>query len=96
MPHSQFERLVVEYNVSDGCTYGYAITLPILYESPEAFLVDFDTELTKAYARYAGERTFNLGGQNFNADDFRGDNASEIPEVMTLSEWFASVQSKSA
>jgi len=35
-------RLVVQYSVGDGCSWYAEITVPVVYESAEAFLVDFE------------------------------------------------------
>lgn len=46
------ERLVITYTVSDGCTYDYQVVVPVVYESPEAFIVGFEKACKDARAEY--------------------------------------------
>ena len=92
-------RLIVSYQVTDGCTYSADIVVPVVYESAEAFLVDFENAVKSAKEKYA---SFSLGGQEFDSYRFveisfdRGSKKEEIylPDVYTVDEWFATINLK--
>jgi hypothetical protein len=84
-------RLVVQYSVGDGYTWHAENTVPVVYESAEAFLADFE-EIVKPYMdknllRF-DKRKFVLGGQQFDCSDFFYEGQYQAPEVMTVDEWF--------
>ncbi len=88
-------RLVVQYSVGDGCSWYAENTVPVVYESAEAFLVDFE-EIVKPYmdknsSWYYNKREFVLGGQQFDCSDFFFEGRYYAPEVMTVDEWFDEV-----
>jgi hypothetical protein len=88
-------RLVVQYSVGDGCSWYAENTVPVVYESAEAFLVDFE-EIVKPYmdknsSRYYAKREFVLGGQQFDCSDFFFEGKYQAPDVMTVDEWFDEV-----
>ena len=85
-------RLVVQYSVGDGCSWYAENTIPVVYDSAEAFLVDFE-EIVKPYmdknsSRYYAKREFVLGGQQFDCSDFFFEKQYQQPDVMTVDEWF--------
>lgn len=46
------ERLVITYQVSDGCTYSCDVVVLVVYDSPEAFIVGFEKACRDARAEY--------------------------------------------
>jgi hypothetical protein len=93
------ERFVIEYTVSDECTYSCTVTLPIEYKSAEDLIVDFEAAATKAMNLNYFDREFVLGGITFNAGDFFEQDVSSGseqpkstyfgPTILTIDEWFA-------
>lgn len=84
-------RLVIEYTVSDGCTYSATNTLPIEYESAEAALIDFESMATElmAKSRETGDfSNLHFGGQEFVVYDFYEDGKFYAPTILTVDEWF--------
>lgn len=77
-------RLVIEYIVSDDCTYWSTNTHPVIYESAEAFIVDFE----EACRKHLNDMNFSFAGETFCADDFIKNNQFEPPNIMTVDEWF--------
>ena len=106
-------RLVIRYTVSDGCTLSCTETIPIEYESTEAFYIDFEQKLLeyktkrlkfleerKKYWSFKTELPnvvdfvaypeFDLGGHTFLASRFVSDDGEiDMPEILTVDEWFA-------
>jgi hypothetical protein len=86
-------RLVIQYTTGDGYTWHAQNTVPVVYESAEAFLVDFE-EIVKAKFASHDWRTstfeFELGGQKFDYTDFIQEGEYYAPEIMTIDEWFKS------
>lgn len=80
-------RLVIEYVVSDGCTYGFDQVVPVEYESAEAFAVEFE-EACKAAKAHKYEWQFEFAGRQWNYDNFFEKDVYYAPEVMTVDEWF--------
>ena len=77
-------KLVVRYNVSDGCTFSCDITQPIEYDSAEALIVAFEEAIKE------GIQEFEIGKHTFNACDFICESGSySLPDIYTLEEWFA-------
>jgi hypothetical protein len=89
-------RLIIKYTVGNGCSWHCDITVPVVYASAEAFLVDFEDVVFERHAITAdptggwGESEFSLGGQAFDWTDFFIDEQYHAPEVMTIDEWFKS------
>ncbi|MBC8737008.1 hypothetical protein F6X40_09325 [Paraburkholderia sp. UCT31] len=81
-------RLVVDYGVTDGCTYHCRVTVPVLYKSAEDFVVDFEAWCQAN--RTAHELKF--AGVSFNPDNFFEEGVYYGPDVMTVDEWFASAE----
>lgn len=86
-------RLVVEYSIGDGCTYHCITTVPVEYESAEAFIVDLEQNCREMRSRSGWNRVaIELGGQKFDADDFFPDISQDDkfypPDIFTVDEWF--------
>lgn len=83
-------RLVVRVNYTDDCTYNFTETFPVVYESPEAFIVDFEKEARKAILekKWPAFKDFDLGGQNWDATDFFCGAKFKAPDILTIDEWF--------
>jgi hypothetical protein len=88
-------RLVIVYTVGDGCTWWAQCTYPIVYESAEAFLVDFEEIVMARWAKHVymrpGNYDFELGGQKFDYTEFFFEGKYYPPAIMTIDEWFKSV-----
>lgn len=82
------QRLVVEYTVGDGCTYSSQNTVPVLYESGEAFLVNFE-EWCKKNKDASGLNGPEFAGQEFFPYNFFENDVYYAPSVYTVEEWFA-------
>jgi hypothetical protein len=86
-------RLVIEYNVGDGYTWHATNTIPVEYESAEAFAVEFEEACKEARvqakqsARHWVEFTF--AGREWDADNFFEKGVYYPPEILTVDEWFA-------
>ncbi len=89
-------RLIVEYTSTDGYTFWNTITVPVLHESPESFIVEFDEKCHAA--RASDESSFIVSG----AGEFDVSNFYEAvdfseplyvpPRVMTVDEFFETVE----
>jgi hypothetical protein len=89
-------RLIVRYTVGDGCSWSSEIVVPVIYDSPEAFMVDFEEHCLDR------KSTFTLGGQEFQASDFfeidggtgyTSDKAIFCqPEILTVDEFFSAIE----
>jgi hypothetical protein len=79
-------RLILEYSDSDGCTYSCTVTLPVVYESGEALLVDFE----KLCEGNKGD--FMFAGMEFQSHTFFEEGVYYAPTVYTVDEWFAAQQ----
>ena len=82
-------RLVIEYHDGDGCTYSCNVTVPVLYESAEAFAVDFekfcmDIKSSGKYSLYGNS----FAGQEWDASFFFEDEVYFPPNIYTVDEWF--------
>jgi len=90
-------RLVIEYVSGDGCTYHCTDTVPVEYESAEAFAVDFEDAV-----RLAAQRKiildrpaqpkiyeFVFASCTFQTDAFFRDGTYYPPEILTVDEWFS-------
>lgn len=98
-------KLVVVYNVSDGCTYSYDNIVPIEYLSEEQFICDFENELNLSIQNKSFE--FMLGGHKFctirhytsvllyNPElHFEQPGSIIFPEIYTLDNWFEKFKGK--
>lgn len=86
-------RLVIEYTVGDGYTWSGTDTIPVEYESAEAFAVDFEREVKSRMSKMTQE--FYMGNTVFYADNHSYYSESEklriydAPNIFTVDEWFA-------
>lgn len=80
-------RLVMKYYTDIEFSYYSVVALPIIHESPESALVEFE-ELYNA-AR-AGDGQFMFAGASFYTYEFCGydPNTYIAPEFLTLDEWY--------
>ncbi len=93
-------RLIVEYGVGDGYTYSCTDTVPVVYESAEQFLVDFEHQLKLADERrdICGGYNFELGGQKWDATDFWEWSEYQLtsifipPSIFTIDEYFSELE----
>lgn len=83
-------KLVVQVYYTDDCTYSFTETVPVIYDSPEAFLVDFEVLANKALAeiKFPHRQVFKLGGQVWEAADFFKGSEFQAPTILTLEEWY--------
>ena len=84
-------RLIIEYQVGDGCTFSGTDTVPVEYESAEAFAVDFEKAVRDS--RGSNNRgDFIFANREWN-DDHHGYQDSGKwtywgPTILTVDEWF--------
>jgi hypothetical protein len=86
------EKIIVSYNLTDGCTYTCDIVEAIVYESIEAFYVDFE-EWIKTYSELWNKDRMSYGdfvvnNTEFQAYHFMEDGVYYMPDIETLEEWF--------
>lgn len=81
-------RLIVEWTDSDGCTYSCTNTLPVLYESAEAFAVEFEAWCKINASAVPVRRASTFAGQDFEAYHFFEEGVYSPPRVYTVEEWF--------
>ena len=81
-------RLIIEWVDSDGCTYSCTNTLPVLYESAEAFVVEFEAWCKLTASANSVRRDTTFAGQDFEAYHFFENGAYVPPRVFTVDEWF--------
>ena len=79
-------RLVIEYTAGDRYTWHATITVPVEYESAEAFAVEFEQACRECPARHYD---FKFAGHTWEVCDFIIDGAYYPPEIFTVDEWFA-------
>lgn len=89
-------RLVIEFTAGDGYTYSCTETVPVEYESAEAFAVDFEKAVQDSYDSPAN----NFGEFMFAGHKWRNDNHGyhqsdspyfwmyDAPNIFTVDEWF--------
>lgn len=83
-------RLVIQYSYGDGYTYWATDTVPVLYASPEEFMVDFEKACKEAYE---GSRwQFEFAGQQWECCSFYEDGEYQHPSILTVDEWFEGCQ----
>ncbi len=93
------EQLVIYFNLSNGCSYSFEQSIPVLYESAEKLLVDLDNALITFKNTHWKKRGvyIKVGNLTFNIDVFQqydGDDVHyELPEILTLQEWFEQASS---
>jgi hypothetical protein len=87
-------RLVIEYYVGDGYTWSATNTVPVEYESAEAFVVEFEEACKEARVQAKQTRRhwleFTFAGLEWDADCFfTSDGEYCPPEILTVDEWFS-------
>ena len=82
-------RLIVEYCITDGCTYSFYQIVPVVYDSTEAFLVDFEEQCLEKRLTYIDVE---LGGQTFDANHFFENDIFIEPNIYTVDEWFKDLE----
>jgi hypothetical protein len=86
-------RLVIEHTVGDGCSWHAINTIPVEYESAEAFAVEFEWACEQARAQAKQTNCywleFTFAGKEWDADNFFEEGVYCPPEVLTVDEWFA-------
>jgi hypothetical protein len=83
-------RLIVTSIDTDDCTYTREIVVPVLYESSEAFLVDFE----KALIENEDEDYFLFAGREWESGIYFRGREFYLPVVETVNEWFTEVESE--
>lgn len=78
-------RLVIETTVGDGYTWHAIVTVPVEYESPEAFSVDFEEACLQNKNNHM---PFHFAGKDWNAQNFIFEGEYYAPEIFTVDEWF--------
>lgn len=81
------ERFILSYEISDGCTYSFTETVPILYESAEQLIIDFEELCTKKNAK-----AFRICGHEFEPYVMFENGKYYGPRIYTVDEWFAQVE----
>lgn len=83
-------RLVIKYDVGDDYTWWSTVTVPLEYESAEAFAVDFEA-IVREQRRNAA--VFYFAGAEWDPCYFLevvdGDWVYTAPDILTVDEWFA-------
>ena len=77
------QRLIMTVHYSDECTYSFTDTHPIMYESAEKALCDFEemASSTKKQFKFCGHSFYGNGG-------IRMSTSRDIPDFYTVDEWF--------
>ena len=75
-------RIVMCYQFTDCCTYWCPTAIPILYDSCEQALVDFEAALNNT----TGE--FSIFGTSYYKYDFIQDGEIILPDFLTVDEWY--------
>lgn len=84
-------QLVLRYTVSDGYTYWYDVIIPFYYESAEQAIIDFEYNLVHRVMAFKDILAdFTFVGHTFSANNFYVDGKLELPDIMTIDEWFNS------
>jgi hypothetical protein len=79
-------KLVIHWTHGDGCTYSCEETVPVEYESEEAFLVDFEDACAKV--RSSKQWDFTFAGHCWSVDHFYENGRYYAPTIGTLEQWF--------
>lgn len=85
-------KIVMTYDVTDGCTYSCEVTLPLEYDSPEQAKLDFEAAFNAANVidpvtgYFHG--TFMMFGQEFFVVTFKYEGEVTLPNFYSLDEWF--------
>ena len=89
-------QLVIEYAIGDGYTFSATDTIPVEYESAEAFAVDFEAAVRQRMGIHVSNtQEIHMGGKVFYADahsyysDAEKCRVYDAPNIFTVDEWFA-------
>lgn len=90
-------RLIIEFTTGDGYTYWARETIPIVYESAEAFAVEFEEFCRKRLKDFNHDQFFDLtavkfASRSWDICDFFEDGKYVAPDIMTVDEWFNLVE----
>jgi hypothetical protein len=88
-------RLVIRWDESDGCTYHCENIVPIVYESQEAFICDFEKALIASAVLKDFE--FNFAGYTWSTCQFylnyvNNKHLVSLPDILTLDEWYEGLE----
>jgi hypothetical protein len=92
------ERFIVEYATGDGYTYSSTVTLPVVAESKEAFLLALEDAAeqfrkdTKERKRFDDEEK--VCGTVFYLGEMHEDGLFYPPRVYTVDEYFAQLDAE--
>ena len=94
-------KLVMEYEMTDGCTYSCKNAVPIEYESEEA-LIEYIDDLCKKFVSFTDFKERNIAfkdvPKNLHPYNFQDNNDLSsssavisfiVPEIYTLEDWWA-------
>lgn len=88
-------RLIIKYQISDGCTYSCDETIPVEYESAEAFAVEFEEACKAARVEGACLKELHFAGHSWDCACFFYSSGNKYtldtyspPEILTVDEWF--------
>jgi len=84
------QKLILTYEVTSTDTYWSVVTLPLLYSSPEAALVDLESMVKNLQSNIHNE--FSLGNLKLYASDFYDHHGFNLPDILTFEEWFDKFQ----
>ena len=86
-------RLVIEFHIGDGCTFSCTETVPLWYESAEAFAVDFEKATLDSYNSGANCGDFVFARREWCSNNHgyhaNGKFVYDAPDIYTVDEWFA-------
>lgn len=86
-------RLVLAFNVGDGCTYSADVRLPFEYDSAEQAYVDLQRAIFAAQHEVLIKRDwrladFTFAGHELRTSDFIIEGNLYMPDIWTIDEWF--------
>lgn len=85
------QRLILKVHHSDGCTFSFEDHLPVVFSSPEEFIICLEDRLKEQLANPQLDDRFELGGQQLEANWFIENGViylAHLTSVMTLDEFF--------
>lgn len=88
-------RLIIEYNVGDGYTWSGTITIPVVYESAERFIVDFEAFCKENHKYNPNKPITKFAGHEFDVSDFfYGEEIDTFsaPQIYTVDEYFKQIE----
>jgi len=85
------QKIVMLYTFSDGYTYSCDRVFPLMSESPEQALCDFEDAYNAAKKTDTATLrpgSFKFAGVDFNCGDFECEGEYYPPDFLTVDEWF--------